>query len=146
MGIANDRRALIVIVGLVSGACWGLMAWTLGNAVAGGKPHYFRGGLLGSPLIGLAAAFLSSRFPSHFPGRVAFALVSLYASAALFGLSIGVFNLLFDRTSVKTIEGLLFEPVMAVLWGLTFMGFFIVFWPLAFANHLLVARLWRRTI
>jgi hypothetical protein len=34
------------------------------------------------------------------------------------------------------------ESVLAMLWGLTLSGYVVFLWPLAWMNHLLVARFW----
>jgi hypothetical protein len=98
-----------------------------------------RGGLIASPLIGFAAGLASAWFPSDYPPKgILFSLVSLYASATLFGISMGVFG--FGQSSTAKIS----ESVLATLSGLTFFGFFILLWPLSYANHAMIARVWKR--
>ena len=37
-------------------------------------------------------------------------------------------------------HGVMLQAVLAVLWGLTFTGYFVVLWPLAYLNHSLLGR------
>ena len=35
------------------------------------------------------------------------------------------------------------DPARGVLFGLTFVGYLLVLWPLSYANHVLIARAWK---
>jgi hypothetical protein len=65
------------------------------------------------------------------------ALVVLYATAALFGLGVGAFD-------AFVIVGEHRDParvlVLAVLCGLTFPGWILLVWPLAYATLAVLAR------
>jgi len=102
------------------------------------------GGILVSPFIGLLIG-LVHRPTYAFPLilRVVLALASLYAAAALFGVVIGIVEEVIE-TSPNHVKGAsIIEWVLATLWGVTFTGYFLFLWPMAFANHWLLGRAWR---
>ena len=71
------------------------------------------------------------------------ALVTLYGTAVLFGLVIGVVEEVIE-TSPNHVKGAsIIEWVLVTLYGLTFTGYFLVLWPLAFLNHWLLGRVWK---
>ena len=76
--------------------------------------------------------------------RALHALAALYLAAALFGLAVGVADLvLLDAPGRRPIAVVL-QSVQGVLWGLTFTGYVLLLGPLSYANHALVARAVRR--
>ncbi len=108
----------------VSGLGWSLLALFLGGRHLKGA---LLGGVLASPLIGLLVGRLYlSAYALGTGGRAVASLATLYLSAALFGLAGGAGDPQF---------------FFAVLWGLTFTGYFVLLWPLAYLNHSLIARL-----
>jgi hypothetical protein len=124
------------------GTCWGLLAALLGGRALGEPILY---GVFASPVIGLAVGrVLHPRFaraPVVYRALIAFA--SLYAGALLFGLVIGVGELV-ARGSRRGLE-VLWQDVAAVLYGTSL--FVIALWPLAYLTHALLAtdvRWWRR--
>jgi len=62
---------------------------------------------------------------------------SLYVAAACFAIGIGVLSPVASPRNV-TFSVAVLEPVLVVLWGLTFGGWALVLWPLAFFTHRLV--------
>ena len=56
--------------------------------------------------------------------RLVVAAADLYLGAYLFLWVVGI------------------DPVLGIVWGLTFNGAFLVLWPLAYANLWLVSRAW----
>ena len=91
-----------------------------------------------SPVIGLLAGLSSRFFPAQKRVRGAvFALVSLYATAALYGLGSQCFRILATGATRPLWEG----PYLT-LYGLTLYGYFVILWPLAYVNHWFVSRLW----
>ena len=101
-------------------------------------------GIAVSPLFGLLVGW-AHRPTYAFPLilRVFLALATLYAAAALFGLVIGVVEEIIE-TSPNHVKGAsIIEWVLATLWGVTFTGYFLFLWPLAFANHWLLGRAWK---
>jgi hypothetical protein len=124
----------------VSGLAWSGIAYLL-------LREWFPGlwvGIAASPLIGLLVGLVhrpTYRFPVV--ARVLVALVTLYAAAALFGLVLGVVEEVIE-TSPNHVKGAaIIEWVLATFWGLTFTGYFLFLWPLAFLNHWLLGRTWQ---
>jgi hypothetical protein len=126
-----------VLLSLVSGAAWGLIGYVLASAA-------FRsaiwGAVLVSPAIGVVVGLSFRWIHGLSPtGRVFASLVSLYVAATLFGLALGFSDLARGSSRRFPVEVVL-HAVPAVLWGLTFTGYFLILWPLAYLNHRLLAR------
>ncbi|MGH9786971.1 MAG: hypothetical protein ACRD88_22605 [Terriglobia bacterium] len=127
---------------LASGCVWGGIAYLLGS---GALERLVWGGILVSPLIGLAigrvAAWLrpSSRLGSKL-GRAFASLVGLYVAVSLFGLAVGVYDLATGDIEHRIASAVVIQAMLGVLWGVTFTGYVIILWPLAYLNHIL---LWR---
>jgi hypothetical protein len=133
--MAGEGR--VYLFSLVSGIAWGAIALLLGSRPLG---RLIWGGVLGSPLIGLIAGWAAMRLkPRTKLAATGISLVSLYLSASLFGISVGLFDWLIGSPQRNALE-VIFQPVPAVLWGLTFTAYVIALWPLAYWNHVL---LWR---
>ena len=71
------------------------------------------------------------------------ALVTLYATAVLFGLIMGVVDAATETSPSVIKSAVVIEWILATLWGVTFTGFIVILWPLAFANHWLLGRAWK---
>ena len=80
----------VVVASLASGVFWVLVLATLGGRPLG---WLTRGGAGLAPLIGLGAGWGSRFFPTGRWRRALFSIVSLYAAAALFGVSVGAYDL-----------------------------------------------------
>lgn len=123
-----------------SGCAWAIIAWVIGQHL----PGIVWGGIVVAPLIGIAAgAIYRPAYGSHVVARVAMSLLTLYVSTALFGLAVGTFDAvrgLPGGGSRDTLE-VISQGVFATLWGITFTGYVVVLWPLAYLNHRLVGRL-----
>jgi hypothetical protein len=135
MTVRQLRQALLCSV---AGAGWGALAYLLGATAFG--PDIW-GGVLASPLIGLG---VGSAFQARFERsvgirRAAVALTSLSAGSLLFGLAIGIGDLLVHggRAPVEVV----LDAVVAVLWGLTVAGFVLALGPLAYLTHAIIG--WR---
>ncbi len=125
-----------------SGLVWGGIAYFLGG-------QWFSaiwGGIIASPLIGLMVG-LAYRPIYRLPllARVFLALLMLYLAATLFGLAVGVLDTTNDDIKDRISSAVVIESVLAILWGLTFSGFVLFLWPLAFANHWVLGRTLRKT-
>ena len=125
------------------GTCWGLLAALLGGRALGPSILY---GVFASPLIGVAVGrFLHPRFvraAGTYRALIAFA--SLYASALVFGLAIGLGELL-RGGEAEGVE-VVWQGVASVLYGTSL--FVIALWPLAYLTHVLFAidpPWWRRS-
>ena len=135
--LARSRYYLLCAL---SGLAWGGIAYLL-------LREWFPGlwvGIAVSPLFGLLVGWAhrpTYRFPMV--ARVLVALVTLYATAALFGLVIGVVEEVIETNPNHVKGASIIEWVLATLWGLTFTGYILVLWPMAFANHWLLARTWK---
>ena len=125
------------------GTCWGLLAALLGGRALG-TPILW--GVFTSPLIGLAVGrVLHPRFARTTPiYRALIAFASLYAGAILFGLAVGVGQLVSSRGAAE--PAVIWRGVASVLYGTSLFG--IALWPLAYLTHaLLMADLpWLRRI
>ena len=124
------------------GTCWGLLAALLGGRALGQSILY---GVFVSPFIGVAVGHLLHprfvRASGTYRALIAFA--SLYASAVIFGLAVGIGDFLRGREA----EGLevVWQGVASVLYGTSL--FVIALWPLAYLTHVLLAMetpWWRR--
>jgi hypothetical protein len=140
-----SRLARIIMLSLASGVFWAAVAMVLGRPMS----RVIWGGVVLAPFIGLGAGFASAFFPSAGVVRKAmFSLVSLYVAAALFGLGMGVYDLLtgqnFGDGWRRIPSAVVIQAAMATLWGLTFTGYVIVLWPLPYANHSMLSRAWKQ--
>jgi hypothetical protein len=126
-----------VVLALLAGGLWGL----LGLALAGqslGQPVW--GGVLASPLIGLAVSIASRRFQERSAGlRVALSLASLYVAAGLFGLVAGMVDAA-RPISGRIAGAVVLQTILGVWWGLTFLGWLPLLWPLAYLTHSILSR------
>jgi hypothetical protein len=130
----------VILVSLASGLFWAVVAIVLGRPMA----KIVWGGIILAPFIALAAGFASRFFPSAGTLRRAlFSLVSLYVAAALFGLGVGVYDLL-TGPGPRIPSAVVIQAMLATLWGLTFTGYFAILWPLSYVNHSMVLRAWDR--
>ncbi len=75
--------------------------------------------------------------------RVLVALVTLYATAVLFGLVMGVVDAVTETNPNVIKSAVVIEWVLLTLYGVTFTGYIVLLWPLAFANHWLLGRAWK---
>jgi hypothetical protein len=119
----------------LSGCGWGLVAYSIGHAALG---RSIWGGIIAAPLIGVVIGRLSrpigARSRSY---QIAAALFDLYLAATCFAVAMAVFDLVWGPRNV-TFFAALTGSVLAVLWGVTFTGYFLVLWPLSVFNHRLV--------
>jgi hypothetical protein len=137
----------VVLVSVASGTGWAAVALLLGRPMA----HIIWGGIVLAPLIGLAAGFASRYFPARgIVRRSVFSLASLYVAAALFGVGMGAYDLWtgpnFAQGSQRIPSAVVIQAMLATLWGLTFTGYVFILWPLSYANHSLVSKIWRLDI
>ena len=78
--------------------------------------------------------------------RAAIALLTVYCAAALFGAAGGLAHFVFDfGAGILRFPIGIVESVWAFVWGLTFLGYFIVLWPLAYLNHSYIATAWAKS-
>ena len=135
-------------ISVASGCVWALIG--LGVAFIGNQPSItlgeaaltFAGGFIAAPLIGLLMGTVSKPF-RHMPVgiRMLVAGASLYVAVLLFVIASGLFSALrYGRMPPD-----FWFNSLGIAWaGLVWTWFFIVLWPLAYANHALLSRLWSR--
>jgi hypothetical protein len=123
-----------------SGCAWGAIAYLLAGRMVG---KGIWGGVLVSPVIGVLVGLTAARLRKLPAGGRAFvSLVGLYGATCLFGLAVGVGDL---ATGVNRGEGwhripgaVIMQSAVGFLWGLTFMGYIVVLWPLSYLNCWLI--------
>lgn len=121
----------------LSGCGWGLVAYSIGHAALG---RSIWGGIIAAPLIGVVIGGLSRPIGARSRNyQIAAALFDVYLAATCFGVAMAVFDLVWGPRNA-TFFASLTGSVLAVLWGLTFTGYFLVLWPLSVFNHRLVWR------
>ena len=127
-----------VAAALLAGMVWGALGVLLAGQMLG--PVVWGGAVI-SPAIGLATAVLFRGFRRLSPGvRVALALVSLYLAAGLFALAAGIT----DATRMipnRNGGAVVIEKVLGVWWGITFMGYLPLLWPIAYLTHSMLGRI-----
>lgn len=128
-----------VVKAALSGCVWGGIAYGL-------AARFFEwtiwAGVAASPLIGMVAGVASRRFDRlSWLAQALVALITLYGAAALFGFSTGVADS-FTRPRSAVAGAPVIENILATWWGLTFTGYVVVLWPLAYLNHRLIAQAW----
>lgn len=122
----------------LSGVVWGLLVFLIARDLVGERTW---GGLYAAPLIGISVGFAyRPAYRYGVLGKALAALASLYASTILFGLAVGLFDLFSFNISNRIPASVVEQSILGFLWGVTFSGYFLVFWPLAAFNHWLVGQ------
>ena len=118
------------------GCGWAGLAYLLSWGVFG---FNIVGGLIASPFIGLLVGFIylpAYRLPKV--GQVFVSLALLYLAVALFGLAVGMYDAFWRAIPDRIQSEVILQSAMAALWGVTFTGYLLLLWPLAFFNHKLL--------
>ena len=126
---------------VLSGCIWAAIAYVLSFGAFG--PNIV-GGLLASPLIGLLIGILyrpAYKFPKV--GQVFLSLASLYLAVGMFGLAAGFYDACWRAIPNRSISEVILQMMIAAVIGITFTGFVLLLWPLAFFNHRLLSRAYR---
>lgn len=98
----------------LSGGVWELIAYFLGHRAVG--PTIW-GGVLASPLVGLFVGWAGQRFGALLSFKLGLvSLVSLYVSAALFGLATGLYDFAIGHKG-RVLSEVIFGPVLWVPGG-----------------------------
>ena len=134
---------MVLTLSALSGCVWGVIGAYL--FTDGRMDARSWGGLVASPLIGMAAGLVAVRFGDHSVIRRIFVpLATLYATAVLFGFAAGAWSAAFGVVPLghagapSSSLGLIVQYVFLVLFGLTVFGYVLILWPLAVLNHLLI--------
>ena len=131
-----------------SGVVWAVIGLIV--AWIGNQPHMSlresvvvtAGGAVAAPLIGILMGAASRLFGGMPAGiRVVIAGGSLYVAVFLFVVASGLFSSVLHGRMPQQF----WTNSFGVAWvSLVWTGFFVVLWPLSYANHTLVARAWDR--
>ena len=132
---------------VMCGFGWGLIGYALARDTNLSPVAWT--GLAASPAIGVAIGWLAVR-TQHFAtaARVFMSLANLYVATTLFGLAVGIGDMLLGSTvggSPPTQWAHALMTIVSPAFGfpllLTVGGYVLVLWPLSYANHLLIWRL-----
>lgn len=123
---------------VASGCVWGAIGWFLGHKWMG---EIVWGGVMVSPIIGLAVGLACQNATNWSSAiRVFASLGALYAAVAAFGFAAGIYDA-FVRDIPNRITGaVILQSILGSLWGITFTGYLVLLWPLAFANLALLRK------
>jgi hypothetical protein len=122
----------------LSGCVWAILAYVLSDGAMG---SLIWRGVIASPLIGLLIGLLYLPAYKFSKGWQVFtSLVTLYLAVALFGFAVGIYDAYGRSITNRIPSEVILESVLATLWGVTFLGYFLVLWPLSYLNHRLLAR------
>ena len=137
IGMSIASGCLWALIGLAVAFLGSLPSITLGQAVV-----LVAGGVSAAPLIGLLMGIISKTFRNMPVAiRIIIAGGSLYLGALLFVIA----SKLFSSLLYGQIPRDFWTDSAGVAWaGLVWTWFFAVLWPLAYANHTLIARAWTR--
>lgn len=125
----------------VSGIAWGGIAYYLGYP----WPPCVWSGILASPLIGLIVGFAYLPLYRLRVGlRILLALLALYIAVALFGFAVGICDEATRGFPNRNSGAGIIESLLATLWGVTFTGYVLFLWPLAYLNYWALGRAGRR--
>jgi hypothetical protein len=131
---------------IASGCVWALIGLTVAFVIL--QPGitvrqatlWGAGGIVAAPLIGLLMGAVSKTFRHRPVGiRIVIAGASLYVAALLFVIASGLFSSMLHG---RMPPDFWFNSVADVWAGLVWTGFFVVLWPLAYANHAVISRAW----
>jgi hypothetical protein len=121
--------AMLMVVIVLGRDHFGDLAWSL------------RGGFVVAPLIGIGAGLCSAVFEGvGFVGRVVMSLVTLYLAACLFMLAARFMEFAAGEIGQVAASAVFFDSLSLAFAGLTWTGFVLILGPLAYLNHLLIAR------
>jgi len=134
-----------------SGLAWGVLAYFLSRHWM--HRYVVLGGVVAAPLIGVVvgAAYRRAYSLSRWK-QFGISLVTLYLGASLFAIAGGMLDLVLRGRmehyivqadgsrafGYRILSSAITTPLLGTLWGLTFGGYAVVLWPLAFANHRLL--------
>jgi len=129
-----------ILVSALSGCAWGAIARFLARGVPG-----VEGAVLASPLIGVLVGITIRGLRYRYALRRGFvALLALYLGVALFGLAVGISDLASNPNSGpgwhRNQGAVLLQGIIGCVWGVTFAGWVLVLWPLAYGNVLLLEK------
>jgi hypothetical protein len=134
----RTSRSLFGLLCALSGCLWAGIAFLIGGQVFG---EGLVGGALAAPLIGvLAGQCFRPAYGLGWPAQLGVALATLYLASALFGAASGAYEVVAFHFPPSSDGGpmpseVLIQSVLGALWGITFTGYALLLWPLAFLNH-----------
>jgi hypothetical protein len=128
----------LLFISALSGCVWALIAHLLTGSMAG-----IEGAMAASPVIGVLVALAFRKVERRTVlKRAMVALTGLYLAVALFGLAMGITDVLrgprrgpgWQRKPVETVA----QAVIGCMWGVTWAGWVVFLAPLAYVNFMLV--------
>jgi hypothetical protein len=132
------KTASYYLMSALAGCVWAILVYLISLGAMG---SIILGGLIASPFIGLLIGFLYKpvyKLPKA--GQVFMSLLTLYLAATLFGLAMGLYDAYRHDIPNRILSGVIIQSVLATLWGLTFLGYFVLLWPLSYFTHQLLGR------
>jgi hypothetical protein len=123
----------------LSGCAWAGIAYVIGHEMLG---RALVGGILAAPVIGILVGRLyRPAYRLSLGGRAIATIVTFYIAIALFGLAVGLYDAYARPVPGRIPSAVVSQDVIGTVWGVTWMGYVVVLWPLAHFNHWLVGRL-----
>lgn len=128
---------------VLSGCVWAGIALLLSFGVYG---WLITAGIIAAPFIGLLIGAVY-RPVYKFPKLVQIfaSLFTLYLAVALFGLAMGAADAFWRDIPNRMPGEVIMQSGLSTVLGITFTGYVILLWPLAFLNHWLLSNPGSRT-
>lgn len=126
------------VLSVLSGCVWAGIALLLSFGAYG---WLITGGIIAAPFIGLLIGILyrpAYKFSTFV--QILGSLFTLYLAAALFGLAVGAGDWLWRDIPNRMLDEVVLQAMLATLFGVTFTGYVVLLWPLAFLNHWLLSK------
>lgn len=130
-----------LIVALISGVLWGLLGSYVTHSIYGSLSWVAApsGALIGYVVYRLCQRFYAKPIWALVP----VAILSTFLAMALFGLTLGLVDLARGIPN-RVAWAVIVQGMGVCLWGLLFMPFLWLLFPLSFGNHALIRFLWQR--
>jgi hypothetical protein len=132
--LSSNLRVHVSLVAMISGSIWAVGAGMIATLWLQIPARYSASSCVAGPIVGLLA-FYGSRwvYGKAIVPRILWAVISLYMAAGLYGLVLGLLRWS-ERSSTESSE-VIWEPIVACWYGITFVP---ILWPLfalSFLNH-----------
>jgi NAD/NADP transhydrogenase beta subunit len=138
VGSPRAARPATDAAAALSGLAWAALAYLFGRDPLG---EAIWGGIVAAPLIGILVGRLFHPFEHPKPHHLFWALSSLYVAVGLFGLAAGMADWMWNEYPERNGPALVVQMFLGCVWGVTFTGLVVVFWPLCVLNHWLLRRI-----
>jgi hypothetical protein len=138
VGSPRAARPATDAAAALSGLAWAALAYLFGRDPLG---EAIWGGIVAAPLIGILVGRLFHPFEHPKPHHLFWALSSPYVAVGLFGLAAGMADWMWNEYPERNGPALVVQMFLGCVWGVTFAGLVVVFWPLCVLNHWLLRRI-----